>query len=134
MRAFLTIAALSAGLLGAGQAQAQDAAAGERVFNRCRACHVLEAGVNRVGPSLYGVVGRQAGIAEGFNGYSESMIQAGEQGLVWTPDQMVAYLEDPSTFLQETLGDPSARGKMAYKLADETDRADVVAYIEQAGQ
>ena len=58
--------ALSA-VLGAGMAQASgDAAKGEKVFNKCKACHTLEAGKNRVGPSLNGLFGRAAGTVEGF--------------------------------------------------------------------
>lgn len=134
MRTFLTLAAASVATFITTTAEAQDAAAGEQVFNRCRACHVVEPGVNRVGPSLHGVVGRQAGTAEDFNRYSQYMVQAGEQGLVWDEEQMSAYIEDPSTFLQDYLGDPSARGSMVFKLADETDRADVIAYIQEASQ
>lgn len=47
-----------------------DAANGQKIFGQCRTCHVVEPGVNRVGPSLHGVVGRTAGSVPGFN-YSE---------------------------------------------------------------
>ncbi|MEN9932628.1 MAG: hypothetical protein RIS17_1201, partial [Pseudomonadota bacterium] len=48
-----------------------DASKGERVFAQCKACHVAEPGVNRVGPSLHGVIGRKAGTVPGFN-YSKA--------------------------------------------------------------
>ncbi len=133
MRIFLPIALTLTALVSTA-AEAGDPAAGETVFRRCMACHVVEPGVNRVGPSLHGVVGRQAGTAEGFNRYSASMTAAGEAGLVWEPEQIKGYLTDPSGFLQEYLGDPSARGNMAFKLADGTQQDDVIAYIEQASQ
>ena len=44
-----------------------DADAGAKVFRKCQACHSVEPGQNRVGPSLFGVVGKEAGAAEGFN-------------------------------------------------------------------
>jgi cytochrome c len=68
-----------------------DAAAGERIFGQCKACHVAEAGVNRVGPSLWGVVGRKAGSIEGFK-YSKANLNS---GLVWTEEQLFTYLEAP---------------------------------------
>ena len=62
-----------------------DAAAGERVFALCRSCHVLEEGVNRVGPSLYNIVGRDSGTVEGYS-YSEANKNS---GVTWTTDVLV---------------------------------------------
>ena len=68
-----------------GLAQEGDPAAGEKVFRKCAACHAIEPdGPNKVGPSLYGVVGRTTGTVEGFK-YSDAMLKAGEEGHVWTP-------------------------------------------------
>ncbi len=54
-------------LLGTSAGQAQDAAAGERVFAQCRACHqVGETAKNVVGPVLNGLFGRKAGTVEGY--------------------------------------------------------------------
>lgn len=69
-------------------AQAQD---GARVYNQCKACHSLDAGVNRVGPSLAGIGGRAAGTAEGFR-FSDAMK---DSGIVWTEETLDAYLADP---------------------------------------
>ena len=115
---------LSAGVVGA--ASAQDAAAGEKVFAKCKACHVIDAPTNRVGPSLHGVIGRTAGTVEGFK-YSESMIQHGKDGLVWTNETIDQYLADPKGFVP--------KNKMAFPgLKKPEDRANVIAYIDQASK
>ena len=110
----------------AGAASAQDAAAGEKVFAKCKACHVIDAPTNRVGPSLHGVIGRTAGTVEGFK-YSESMIQHGKDGLVWNNENLEKYLADPKGFIP--------KNKMAYPgLKNADDRANVIAYIDQASK
>ena len=113
-----------------------DAAAGERVFNQCQACHVVKndegetlAGrAGRTGPNLYGLEGRTAGSVEGFR-YSSSMVEAGEAGLDWNEEDFVAYVQDPTGFLRETLDNRRARGKMAYKVRDEQEAVDLYAYM-----
>lgn len=76
-------AALIAGIaMGAGAAQAADAAAGKDVFKQCMACHTAEQGKNKVGPSLFGVVGRPAASIDGFK-YSKPMQEKAAGGLTW---------------------------------------------------
>ncbi len=105
-----------------------DPVRGEKVFRKCKACHSVEAGRTRpAGPNLLGVFGRQAGTAD--YRFSSSMIEAGEAGLVWTPERVDAYITDPKVFLQETLNASRVRNKMVFKLKDEDDRADVIAYL-----
>ena len=88
-------AALIAGIaMGAGAAQAADAAAGKDVFKQCMACHTAEQGKNKVGPSLCGVVGRPAASIDGFK-YSKPMQEKAAGGLVWTPDNLKAYITAP---------------------------------------
>ena len=100
-----------------------DAGAGETIFAQCKTCHLLEEGKNGVGPSLYGVIGREAGSIEGFN-YSDA--NAGS-GITWTPDVMFEYLEAPREYLPGT--------RMAYPgLKDPQDRADLIAYLETNGE
>lgn len=99
-----------------------DAARGEKVFGQCRTCHVAEKGVNRVGPSLWGVVGRKAGSIEGFK-YSPANRNS---GFVWTEDQLFTYLEAPQKVLKGTY--------MAFAgLKKPQDRADVIAYLKTRG-
>ena len=96
-----------------------DAAAGEKVFNQCKTCHVAEAGVNRVGPSLWGLIGRTAGSVDGFK-YSPANKKS---GLVWTPEQLFTYLEAPQKTIPGTY--------MAFAgLKKPQDRADVIAYLK----
>ena len=57
----------------------------------------------RTGPNLYGVVGRQAGTQEDFDKYGDSIVAAGEAGLVWTEELIVEYAKDPKAFLQDYL-------------------------------
>ena len=105
-----------------------DPVRGEKVFRKCKACHSVEAGRNRpAGPNLLGLFGRQAGTAD--YRFSTSMIEAGEAGLVWTPELVDAYITDPKAFLKETLDTTRVRNKMVFKLKDGDERADVIAYL-----
>jgi len=113
-----------------------DPAKGEKVFRKCTACHMVgEKAKNRVGPVLTGVVGRKAGTAEGYK-YSKLNQAAGEAGLEWTEENLIAYLPDPSGFLKKYLKENDAadkakgRSKMVYKLKKEDERKDVVAYLK----
>lgn len=99
---------------------AGDAAEGEKVFRRCRACHRVEEGVNGVGPSLYGVVGREIGTVEGYN-YSPAMAA---HGGTWTPEFLSEFIEDPKTAIPGN--------KMGYAgLKSEQDRIDLITYLNE---
>ncbi len=134
MRASFPIAfAVAAGLSGPALS-AGDPAAGEKVFNKCKACHSIVAPDGtaiqkggKVGPNLYGVVGRQAGTYPDFK-YGASMVQAGEKGLVWDEAQIAEYVQDPSKFLKAYLDDPAAKGKMIFRLTSGME--DVAAYLQ----
>ncbi|RUY60360.1 c-type cytochrome, partial [Mesorhizobium sp. M7A.F.Ca.CA.001.13.1.1] len=77
MRAIAFFAVMSVVPFIASQSQAQDAAAGEKVFAKCKVCHVADQDKNKVGPSLNGVIGRTAGTHPGFS-YSQAMVAAGK--------------------------------------------------------
>lgn len=80
-----------AGLL-ASQAQADDAKHGAEVFQRCAICHSNTKGAGaKIGPNLFGVVGRKAGTMPDFS-YSAAMKGS---GITWTPDKLAAYVEHP---------------------------------------
>ncbi len=116
--ALATLAAVLA--LPSGPVRAADAEAGARVFRtQCGACHVAEAGKNRVGPSLFGIVGRTSGQVEGFR-YSAANKDA---KLTWTPEVLDKYLTNPRETVPGTT--------MAYVgLRNATQRADLIAYLE----
>lgn len=100
-----------------------DAAAGEKVFKKCQACHALEAGKHKTGPSLHNVIGSKAGGTD-FKRY---------KGLVgvdftWDEAKLDEYLENPSAFVKNNT--PNKRSGMAFKLKDPQDRADVIAYLK----
>ncbi len=98
-----------------------DAGKGERVFNKCKACHALEQGANGVGPYLYGVVGRETGGAEGYTTYSGAL---GEVTDAWTPRELDAFLENPAGYAPGT--------SMGFAgLRKPEDRANVIAYLDQ---
>ena len=134
MKPLAPLAALAL-LLAAAAAEAGDPEAGEGLFNRCRACHMIEGGGETIvrggptGPNLYGVIGRRAGSVAGFD-YGDSLAEAGEAGLVWTEETLAAYVSDPRKFLSERLGG-RARSNMTYKLRRGGE--DVAAYLAQFG-
>ena len=108
-------------MAGVSSASAQDAAAGEKVFNACKACHTLEAGKNRVGPSLHGLIGRPSGSVEGF-AYSPAMKNA---GVTWNDETLAKYLADPKGFV--------AGNKMAFAgVKKEEDLKNLIAYLNEA--
>lgn len=124
-----TLGALCVLTAASGQAVAADAAKGEKVFKtRCVACHAVEQGKNKVGPSLFGVVGRKPGMVPGYK-YSDSYHEAADKGLVWTLEAIAAYAEDPKAFIAKASGDPKAKSKMTFKLKPEDERNDVAAYL-----
>lgn len=119
----LVAAVLAAAFAGTAAHAGGDSAAGEKVFNKCKACHAVEAGQNKVGPSLAGVIGRAAGGAAGFK-YSDVM--AGS-GVVWSDEALDQYLANPKEFMPGN--------KMSFPgLKKEQDRADVIAYLKSAAQ
>ena len=123
MRFTAVFAALTVVPLVAGQSAAQDAAAGEKVFAKCKACHVADADTNKIGPSLMNVIGRKAGTHPDFK-YSKAMVEAGEHGTVWDEATLATYLHDPKAMVKGT--------KMAFPgLKKDDDVANVIAYLKQ---
>jgi cytochrome c len=120
----------------ASPAIAADAAKGEMVFKKCMLCHRMGPdAANLIGPVLTGAVGRKAGTYPGYN-YSPLMKAAGENGLVWTEDNITNYLPDPSAFLKKFLADKgkpdlaTGAAKMLFRLPSEQEREDVIAYLK----
>ena len=115
-------------------AYAGDPEAGEVQWRQCRACHMITAPDGdviqrggRVGPNLYGIIGQQAGTVDGFR-YSDELVQAGNDGLVWDEGHFIAYVEDPTGFIREFTGDPRARSPMNFQMR--SGAQDMFAYLE----
>ena len=104
----------------AGSVQAADLKKGKKVFNRCKACHSLEAGKKKVGPSLHGVFGRTSGTVEGYK-YSKAMMEA---GIVWDETTIAEYLKAPKTYIKGN--------KMAFAgIKKDADMENLMAYLKE---
>ena len=96
-----------------------DIAHGEKVFKKCSACHMIVSdGKNMIGPNLWNVIGRKAGVVADYK-YSKAMIAYGKE---WTYEEMNSYLIKPQAYVKGT--------KMAFAgLRKEKDRASVILYM-----
>lgn len=117
MKRIFLVAVLTA--TGLAQANAQDAAAGEKVFAVCKACHqVGDSAKNVVGPVLNGLIGRKAGSVEGYN-YSDANKKS---GFTWDEATFTEYIKDPKAKVPGT--------KMAFAgIKDEQKIKDLIAYL-----
>ena len=113
--------ALFCGLSAAPALASGDAAAGEKLFKRCKACHVVDAEKHKTGPHLVNIMGRTAGTVEGYKRYSKAMKAS---GVVWNEETLDGYLEKPKAYVKGT--------RMAFAgLRKEADRANVIAYLKR---
>ncbi len=95
---------------------------GKKVFRKCKACHVVDKEQNRIGPHLVGIIGRKAGVVEGFKYSAALMAKAGE-GLEWTDENFLKFMTKPKEFMPGT--------KMAFAgLKKEDQRVNLLAYIK----
>lgn len=110
-------------LLTVSPVQAQDAEAGQRVFNQCRACHqVGEGAKNGIGPVMNGLFGRKSGTVEGYS-YSAANK---DSGITWDEAVFADYIKDPKARMPGT--------KMIYAgLKNEQQVKDLTAYLKQFG-
>ena len=118
----MAVVAAAAALLGMGSAaRAQDVAAGEKSFNKCRACHqVGERAKNTIGPVLNGLFGRKAGTVPGFN-YTDANKNS---GITWDDAVFAEYIRDPKAKIPGT--------KMVFAgIKNDKEIADLTAYLRQ---
>lgn len=117
----IAILATIAGVALGGAALAEgDAENGEKVFRKCKACHTVEEGKNRVGPTLFGIVDRPVASVADYK-YSDAMKAFGD-GKTWTAELLESYLTKPKDVVPGT--------KMNFPgLKKDADRADVIAYL-----
>lgn len=109
--------------LSSGAALAGDAEKGKKIFNKCKACHSLEEGKKKLGPSLHGVFGRVSGTLDGFK-YSKAMKEA---AITWDETTMSEYLAAPKKYIP--------KNKMVFVgLKKQADRDNVLAYLKEATQ
>lgn len=137
-----TLLAAAAVMLSAPMAFAEahgasgDAAAGEAAFRQCIACHVVvdEAGETlagrnaRTGPNLYGIAGRAVGSVEDFR-YSPGLSGLADGELIWTEENFVQYVMDPTGYIREASGNNGARGSMSFRVRTEADAVNLYAYL-----
>jgi cytochrome c len=123
MKKSLAISAVAL-LVSVGAASAQDAANGEKVFNKCKACHAIgEGATNKVGPQLNGVIGRKAAAVDGY-AYSPALKKAADEGLVLTEENIAKWVAGPKAFVPGN--------KMSFVgLQKEEEVKDVIAYLGQ---
>jgi len=97
------------------------AAEGAKVFKKCAACHsIKEGGANKIGPALWGVLGRTAGSVPGYK-YSKAMLAYGK---VWSFEEMNGFLTKPKNWIKGT--------KMSFAgLKNAKDRAAVILYMNE---
>ena len=103
---------------------AADIQAGEKVFKKCKACHVVSEEKHKTGPHLVDLFGRSAGAVDGFKKYSKAMKAS---GIIWDEETLNAYLEAPKKYVKGT--------RMAFSgLRKPADRENVIAYLQQFSQ
>ncbi len=111
---------MAVALTAASPSQAAEAAAGEKYFKkRCKACHTVEAGKHKVGPSLAGIVGKQAGTVDGFKRYKALK----GSDITWDEANLDKRLENPKKFIGKTTS-------MALKTKKAEDRANVIEFLK----
>jgi cytochrome c len=114
---FVSAVLLSFGMADAGAAA--DIEAGKTTFKKCALCHTNEAEKNKIGPSLFGIVGRKSASLTNYN-YSDAMKSFHH---TWTPETLNTYLTDPRAMVPDT--------KMIFPgIKDKTERANLIAYLE----
>jgi cytochrome c len=98
-----------------------DLSAGKKIFKKCASCHsIAKGGGQKIGPSLYNVVGRAVGDVSEYK-YSKALATYGKS---WTLEELNGFLIKPSKYIKGT--------KMAFAgLKKEADRASVIKYLNQ---
>lgn len=122
MKTFATLAVLLLAAMSSTAFADGDAAKGEKVFNKCKACHVADAETNRVGPHLKGLIGRKIASVADYK-YSDDMIAFGAANPVWTEELFATYIENPKASVPKT--------KMTFTgIKKEDEREDLLAYLK----
>ena len=100
-------------------ANTADTVKGKKVFKKCVACHSLQEGKNKIGPSLYNLLGRKAGSVDGYK-YSKAMKNS---GVVWNEESLDKFLTKPRKFIPKT--------KMSFRgIKKKSLRDDIISYLK----
>ncbi|MBU2958182.1 cytochrome C [Paracoccus sp. 1_MG-2023] len=128
-------AAILVAFAGAAHAQAGDPEQGESEFRKCRSCHMIQDDEGRdivrggrVGPNLWNIVGSPVAHQDDYR-YGDGLLAVREAmpDFVWTEEELVAYVTDPTAWVREKTGDDRARSKMTFKL--NRNQADLAAFL-----
>jgi cytochrome c len=103
-----------------------DAEKGKAAFAKCALCHQVGPGAKTlIGPELNGIVGRKAASIADYPSYSAGMKKLGEQGWVWTPENIDKWITDPKAMI------PDSPMALAFQgIPDAAERADIIAYLK----
>ena len=118
---FVIAVAAALGAMSTGAFAEGDAAKGEKVFKKCKACHAADKEKNKVGPHLVGIIGRKAASVDGYK-YGKGITEAAEKIGEWDEAKLMEYLADPKGYI-------GGKSKMTFKLKKEDQRKDVAAYL-----
>lgn len=123
MSSRMFIIAATLGLMAAPAFADGDPDDGEKVFRKCKTCHMVgEDAVNRTGPALNGIINAPAAQVPDFK-YSNALIAAAADGLVWDEESLTTYLTKPKDMIPG--------GKMTFAgLRKDDDIEDVIAYLK----
>ena len=100
-------------------ANTADPVKGKKVFKKCVACHSLQEGKNKIGPSLYNLLGRKAGSVDGYK-YSKAMKNS---DVVWDEESLDKFLTKPRKFIKKT--------KMLFRgIKKKSLRDDIISYLK----
>ena len=115
----LVVAGITIVILIFSVANAADPVNGKKVFKKCVACHSLQEGKNKIGPSLYNLIDRKAGLVEGYK-YSKAMKNS---GVVWDEESLDKFLTKPRKFIPKT--------KMAFRgIKNKSLRDDLISFLK----
>ena len=116
----LVVAGITIVILIFSVANAADPVNGKKVFKKCVACHSLQEGKNKIGPSLYNLLDRKAGLVEGYK-YSKAMKNS---GVVWNEESLDEFLTKPRKFIPKT--------KMSFRgIKNKSLRDDLISFLKQ---
>ena len=103
-------------------ANTADPVKGKKVFKKCVACHSLEEGKNKIGPTLNNLLGRKAGSVKGYK-YSKAMKNS---GVVWNEESLDKFLTKPRKFIPKT--------KMSFRgIKKKSLRDDLISFFKNNG-